>query len=508
MPTTPTLPVDGSTTLNAALFATYRDAILELQAGGANIQITVSQTSHGFAARDVLRYGTASFAKARANLEANCIDVVGIVVSVTDANTFVLHIGGYVTGLTAGLVADTVYYLSAATDGLLTTTKPTTGFVVPVLKTKSDATTAFMLPFRAIQAVLPIAEGGTGAATAADARTNLGLAIGTNVQAYHATLAAVAGGTYVGAASITTLGTIATGTWQGSPIAVAYGGTGATSAADARTNLGLGTADSPQFTAINLGHASDTTITRTGAGDIAIEGNAVYRAGGTDVPVTDGGTGASDAATARTNLGAAAASHTHGQADVTNLVSDLAAKAPLASPTFTGVPAAPTAAAGTNTTQLATTAYVQTAIAGLISFQLACIQGASGNLWATGTGTWTGSGTDGNGFAGNTLTNTSNANGDYVTKQFTVPASGTWKCRVVANATNGSGILDVLLNTVSKGTHDFYDASAGVYNQWSAEITLGALTANTVYTLDLKVNGKNASSSGYRLYLHQVEFYR
>lgn len=54
--------------------------------------------------------------------------------------------------------------------------------------------------------------------------------------------------------------------------------------------------DSPQFTAINLGHASDTTITRAGAGDIAVEGNAVYRAGGTDVPVTDGGTGASTAA--------------------------------------------------------------------------------------------------------------------------------------------------------------------------------------------------------------------
>lgn len=34
--------------------------------------------------------------------------------------------------------------------------------------------------------------------------------------------------------------------------------------------------------------------------------------------------------------------------------------APLASPTFTGTPAAPTAAGGTNTTQLATTAYVQT----------------------------------------------------------------------------------------------------------------------------------------------------
>lgn len=36
----------------------------------------------------------------------------------------------------------------------------------------------------------------------------------------------------------------------------------------------------------------------------------------------------------------------------------LAAKANLASPTFTGTPAAPTAAADTNTTQIATTAYV------------------------------------------------------------------------------------------------------------------------------------------------------
>jgi hypothetical protein len=37
-------------------------------------------------------------------------------------------------------------------------------------------------------------------------------------------------------------------------------------------------------------------------------------------------------------------------------------KANLASPTFTGTPAAPTAADGTNTTQLATTAFVQTAV--------------------------------------------------------------------------------------------------------------------------------------------------
>lgn len=39
-------------------------------------------------------------------------------------------------------------------------------------------------------------------------------------------------------------------------------------------------------------------------------------------------------------------------------------RAPLASPDFTGTPTAPTAVAGTNTTQVATTAFVQTAVSG------------------------------------------------------------------------------------------------------------------------------------------------
>ena len=42
-----------------------------------------------------------------------------------------------------------------------------------------------------------------------------------------------------GSSSITTVGTIASGTWNGTAIAVANGGTGATTAATARTNLGL-----------------------------------------------------------------------------------------------------------------------------------------------------------------------------------------------------------------------------------------------------------------------------
>lgn len=52
--------------------------------------------------------------------------------------------------------------------------------------------------------------------------------------------------------------------------------------------------------------------------------------------------------------------HPAGMKSVTDLL------APKASPALTGTPTAPTAADGTNTTQLATTAYVQTALAGFV----------------------------------------------------------------------------------------------------------------------------------------------
>ncbi|MCZ0236494.1 tail fiber protein, partial [Escherichia coli] len=50
----------------------------------------------------------------------------------------------------------------------------------------------------------------------------------------------------------------------------------------------------------------------------------------------------------------------------TTINNSLALKAPLASPALTGIPTAPTAAQGTNNTQIATTAYVRAAISALV----------------------------------------------------------------------------------------------------------------------------------------------
>jgi hypothetical protein len=81
---------------------------------------------------------------------------------------------------------------------------------------------------------------GAGSITAGDGLTQSGStinAVGTTDRISVSANAIDIASTYVGQSSITTLGTITTGTWNGVDIAVADGGTGASTAADARTNL-------------------------------------------------------------------------------------------------------------------------------------------------------------------------------------------------------------------------------------------------------------------------------
>jgi hypothetical protein len=77
---------------------------------------------------------------------------------------------------------------------------------------------------------------GTTAITFVQLNKGTDLASGTGISITGNSVAISA--TYVGQTSITTLGTVTTGTWQGTAVAVGFGGTGSGTAAGARTNLG------------------------------------------------------------------------------------------------------------------------------------------------------------------------------------------------------------------------------------------------------------------------------
>jgi hypothetical protein len=88
--------------------------------------------------------------------------------------------------------------------------------------------------------------------------------------------------TWAGTTNITTLGTISSGTWSATTIAILKGGTGATDAATARTNLGVAIGSNVQVWSANLDAIVATTtngfLKKTGTSTWAIDTNTYLTA--------------------------------------------------------------------------------------------------------------------------------------------------------------------------------------------------------------------------------------
>jgi hypothetical protein len=139
-------------------------------------------------------------------------------------------------------------------------------------------------------------------------------------------------------------------------LAVADGGTGASTLTGYVKGTGTAaltaSATIPSTDITGLG-----TMAAQNASSVTITGGSIT--GITDLAVADGGTGASTGAGALSNFGlTATVAQLNFVAGVTSAIqTQIDTKAPLASPALTGTPTAPTASVGTDTTQIATTAF-------------------------------------------------------------------------------------------------------------------------------------------------------
>jgi hypothetical protein len=167
--------------------------------------------------------------------------------------------GIYVVQATGAAVRATDADVSAeVTAGMFTfvaegTTNADSGWVLTTNDTVTLGTTA--LTFAQFS--------GAGQITAGDGLTKTGNtinAVGTADRISVSSDAINIATTYAGQNTITTLGTVTTGTWQSTDIGIAYGGTNASTEADARTNLAAGGTQGSGVSAPTLSRKVSKTI--------------------------------------------------------------------------------------------------------------------------------------------------------------------------------------------------------------------------------------------------------
>ena len=211
-------------------------------------------------------------------------------------------------------------------------------------------------------------------------------------------------------------------------------------------------------------------------------------------------TGASPVTSVASRTGAVVLTH----ADLTDWAATLAPYAPIATPTFTGVPAAPTAAPGVNTTQLATTAFVAAAVAPLapiasptftgtvtgVALTLSGVLTTTGNIVSTG-GT--------NSFAGATTMAALTTSGTLTTNGALV-INGNISSIGGVNTFTGATTMRALTATTGAFSGAITSAGAGVVlnnaGTYGINISGNAATATSATSATSAGTATNVSGSG------------
>ena len=260
--------------------STAAGALANLGAVGLTDTQTLTNKTISGASNTLTNIGNASLSNSSITVNGSAISLGGsATIAATTPNSLSFGTGLSATGPFNGSAATSVQLQSVGTAGTYgsagqtpTITTNGTGQITSIVLNNTTVNAANIIGAISVNAanitgVLPITSGGTNASTASGARTNLGLG---SIATQDASNVSITGGVITG---ITDL-------------AIADGGTGASTASDARTNLGLGTLATQNSNSVSITGGSVSTSALTG-----------------NVSIANGGTGADNIVTARTNLG-------------------------------------------------------------------------------------------------------------------------------------------------------------------------------------------------------------